>query len=361
MHRLSDQIREASASFGDAPDERMRMGQISGGLWMVAAAIGVVGAFLPGAEHKPIGFVLALSIIVFLWGLGSVTGWIPWQQASIDSLGVGMVFTMPVVGLAVFLSGGAISYIAPLFVFGLLYAAFFFPPRWAWPLVIETILIAGAPLLYDGRAIDLGMLPWFVSLAAGYLAASWVMVGLKRRLVGAEVRQREFAYRDPLTGAANRRYFDAIMERELERRRRPLGRRDLDAGPMALLIIDLDDFKGVNDRLGHQAGDAVLAGAAARVMSVLRSADTLARIGGDEFAIIAPGARAEGAARLAESVRAAVSLGDAGDDMPAPSASVGWAVFPEDGRDFETLMRCADDRMLRSKRFDPRREASAAH
>jgi diguanylate cyclase (GGDEF)-like protein len=124
--------------------------------------------------------------------------------------------------------------------------------------------------------------------------------------------------------------------------------------------MDLDDFKGVNDRHGHQVGDAVLQEATARALSVLRSTDTLARIGGDEFAIIAPGAQGEGAAGLAESVRAAVALGDAGEDVPAPSASVGWAVFPDDGQDFETLMRSADDRMLRIKRADPRREASPA-
>jgi len=93
---------------------------------------------------------------------------------------------------------------------------------------------------------------------------------------------------------------------------------------------------------------------------VLRSTDTLARIGGDEFAIVAPGAHGAAAAGLAESVRSAVALGDAGEDVPTPSASVGWAVFPDDGQDFETLMRSADDHMLRSKRSDPRREASAA-
>ena len=80
---------------------------------------------------------------------------------------------------------------------------------------------------------------------------------------------------------------------------------------------------------------------------MLRSTDTLARIGGDEFAIIAPGAHGEGAARLAESI---VAAGEPAEGFPAPSTSVGWAVFPDDGQDFETLMRSADDRMLRIKR-----------
>jgi diguanylate cyclase (GGDEF)-like protein len=186
-----------------------------------------------------------------------------------------------------------------------------------------------------------------------------VMTGLKKRLVAAEVRQREFAHRDPLTGVGNRRHFDATMKAELEQRTRPFGRRSLDPSPLALLILDLDDFKGVNDRHGHQVGDAVLQAATARARSVLRSTDTLARIGGDEFAIIAPGAHGEGAARMAESIREAVGAGAPEEGFPAPSTSIGWAVFPDDGQDFETLMRSADDRMLRIKRNEPRAEAPA--
>jgi len=92
---------------------------------------------------------------------------------------------------------------------------------------------------------------------------------------------------------------------------------------------------------------------------VLRSTDTLARIGGDEFAIVAPGAHGEGAARMAVSVRDAVGAGEPAAGLPTPSTSVGWAVFPDDGQDFETLMRSADDRMLRLKRNETRHEPSA--
>jgi diguanylate cyclase (GGDEF)-like protein len=356
---LPDQIQQARAAFAEAPDERARMGRISGVLWMFAAAIGAVDVFLPGSQHASTPLVLAVAALVFLYGLASVVGWIPWERASMNTLAVGMVVTIPVAGFAIYLTGGSLSYIEPLLVCSLLYAAFFFPERWAWPLAIELILVAGAPLIYDPDAIQNAFLPRYLGLAVGFLAATWVMVGLKQRLVAAEVRQREFANRDPLTGVGNRRHFDATMKRELELRTRPFGRRGLDPSPLALLILDLDDFKGVNDRHGHQVGDTVLQTATERALSVLRSTDTLARIGGDEFAIIAPGARGEGAAQLAESVRAAVAAGKPGDEMPAPSTSVGWAVFPDDGQDFETLMRSADHRMLRIKRSDPNREAPA--
>jgi diguanylate cyclase (GGDEF)-like protein len=335
--------------FAEDPGERARMGRISGGLWVIAALAGAGATFLPGASHEALGWVLGLSALVLVYGVGSLTGAIPWQNASIDALAIGMVVTVPVVGLAIYLTGASLSYIEPFLVCSLLYAAFFFPARWAWPLAIELILVAGAPLLYDPQAIENAYLPRYVALVAGFLAATWVMVGLKRRLVAAEARQRDIANRDPLTGVGNRRAFDAILHRELAARTAPGGRREADVSPLALMILDLDDFKGVNDRHGHQAGDAVLRTAAERAGSILRATDTLARIGGDEFAVIAPGAHGEGAERMAEAIRTAVALGGSDAGGPVPSASVGWAVFPADGTDFETLMHVADERMLELK------------
>lgn len=340
----------AAEAFAEAPSERARMGRISGYLWIVGALIGAGAAFLPGAIHAGLPWVLGLSFLVLLYGIGSVTGAIGWQHASMNALAFGMVVTIPVVGLALYLTGGALSYIEPFLICSLLYAAFFFPSRWAWPLSIELVLVAGTPLLYDPTAIETAFVPRYAALAASFLAATWVMIGLKRRLVDAEARQREIATRDPLTGVGNRRVFDAALHRELDARTRPRGRRELDASPLTLLVLDLDDFKGVNDRHGHQVGDVVLREAARRAGGILRSTDTLTRIGGDEFAVIAPGAHGTGAARMAEAIRAAVGLHESDGPGPTPSASVGWAVFPEDGRDFETLLRVADERMLKRKR-----------
>jgi diguanylate cyclase (GGDEF)-like protein len=328
-------------------EERARMGRISGGLWVVGALVGIVGTFLPGASHEDVVWVMVLSGLVLAYGIGSITGWIPWHRASLEGLAIGMVATIPVVGVAVFLTGASISYIEPLLVCSLLYAAFFFPPRWAWPLTIELLLVAGTPLLYDDRAIEHAYLSRYLALAAGFLAVTGVMLQVKRRLVEAERSQREIANRDALTGVPNRRAFDAAMRHELAvRRAGPNGRRSADAEPLGLLIVDLDDFKSINDVHGHQIGDAVLRGAASRMAAVLRGTDTLARIGGDEFAIIAPGADEEGASRLSERVAAAVASARPQSGLPVPRASIGWSVFPDDARSIETLLHAADERLL---------------
>ncbi|HEY5977032.1 MAG TPA: GGDEF domain-containing protein [Solirubrobacterales bacterium] len=335
----------------EAPyDERSRMGRISGGLWILGALIGIVGTFLPGASHQDVAVVLALSAVVLAYGIGSVTGLIPWEDASMRALAIGMVVTIPVVGVAIYLTGASISYVEPLLVCSLLYAALFFPPRWAWPLAIELVVVAGAPLLYDDSAVDNAFVPRYLALALGFLAVTGVMVNLKRHLVEAEARQRQIANRDPLTGVANRRAFDSALRREIEARTGPgSARRQGDDEPLALLIVDVDDFKAINDDHGHQVGDAVLRQTAERAGLVLRSNDLLARIGGDEFAVVAPGARGDGARGLAGAVRDAVSRPGPDSSLPSPRASVGVAVFPEDGRDFETLLRVADQRLLRIK------------
>jgi hypothetical protein len=235
----------AMPAFAEAPDERARMGRISGVLWILAAFITVANCYLPGAQHVAIGWVFALSGAFFLYGVVSALGWLRWDAASMKVLGVGMALTIPVIGLGIYLTGGAMSFVQPMLVLTLLYAAFFFPSQWAWPLSIELILAAGTPLLYDGKAIEEAFLPTYVALVAGFLAATWVLVGLKKRLLEAELHHRDIAHRDPLTGVANRRQFDAVLGREIAARSHPGGgRRENDESPLALLILDLDDFSG---------------------------------------------------------------------------------------------------------------------
>jgi diguanylate cyclase (GGDEF)-like protein len=111
---------------------------------------------------------------------------------------------------------------------------------------------------------------------------------------------RQLADLDALTGLHNRRYFHETLAREVARARR------YDRN-LALIVFDLDDFKAVNDRIGHLAGDSVLADAAERVRDVVRSADIACRVGGDEFAVILPESTLADADQLYRRIQAAVS------------------------------------------------------
>jgi len=151
------------------------------------------------------------------------------------------------------------------------------------------------------------------------------------------------AHHDSLTGLSNRHTFNVKLDLEIEAHR-AAGR------GLAVLCLDLDRFKEVNDQFGHAAGDAVLEGFAKRVTSVLQPGQILARLGGDEFAIIAPNLSSAAACRLADSVIEALQSDDWGSTpQTSVSASIGVAAYPEDGEDREALMNHADTALYRAK------------
>jgi diguanylate cyclase (GGDEF)-like protein len=185
------------------------------------------------------------------------------------------------------------------------------------------------PLFYDGRAIQVGYPARLVMFALSVAGATVAIQFLKGRLVRAELHQRAMAELDSLTGVSNRRAFDAALDRAA-------GTRE----PYALVLIDLDDFKRVNDESGHPAGDEVLRSVAVAASSVARRGDCVARIGGDEFAVLAPGAGASGVLRLLRDLRDAI-------DHPATFAA---GLVPDDARTPEELVAHADARLLAQKR-----------
>jgi diguanylate cyclase (GGDEF)-like protein len=120
---------------------------------------------------------------------------------------------------------------------------------------------------------------------------------------------------------------------------------------LALLIIDLDHFKEVNDTLGHPSGDALLQQLAARLRDAVRKSDTIARLGGDEFAIVLPGASQKEAFAIAESLLTVITRPfELNERSVSIGASVGIAVLPQHGPDADTLLRCADVAMYVAKR-----------
>jgi diguanylate cyclase (GGDEF)-like protein len=149
------------------------------------------------------------------------------------------------------------------------------------------------------------------------------------------------ALRDPLTGIYNRRVLQDAMARELLRAQR-------EDGEVALTMLDIDDFKSINDVFGHDAGDEVLRRVAACGREVVRPGDTFARVGGEEFALLTPGAGSQEALIVAERLRVAVA---ALDVLPGRGVTVsaGLAAWPRDAGDGDALRRAADEALYRAK------------
>jgi diguanylate cyclase (GGDEF)-like protein len=173
------------------------------------------------------------------------------------------------------------------------------------------------------------------------LASVAVLVAVRERLEREAKRLRHSALSDPLTGIANRRSLLSRVDYEIARHAR--GRRGF-----ALVMLDLDGFKALNDRFGHLAGDDLLCDVAAALEQTIRAQDTVARIGGDEFCVLAPETDRAGVERLESRVARAVERATAGVDTLR--ASLGTSLFPADGRSPEALLDAADHRMLAAKR-----------
>ena len=160
----------------------------------------------------------------------------------------------------------------------------------------------------------------------------------------AEHELERQALHDPLTSLPNRSLFLDRLEQGLRTARRV-------ATPLALLVMDLDRFKEINDTFGHRAGDLLINQVAERIRSDLRETDTVARLGGDEFAILLPGADQDGAWRVAQKIITALQRPfEIEGDAHEISVSIGMAISPQHGEDVETLLRRADIAMYAAKR-----------
>ncbi len=180
-----------------------------------------------------------------------------------------------------------------------------------------------------------------VALAGAAVLAAMARTVLTLREIRGFHEVRRLAATDELTDLPNRREFGIQLHSHLALARER-------GEPLALLIIDLDRFKDLNDALGHHAGDRVLAQIGPRLRTILRADDVLARLGGDEFAVLLPGARsaADIGRRIARTLEDRFPV--EGIDVQV-AASVGIAVFPEHGEDAASLLQHADVAMYQAK------------
>ncbi len=159
----------------------------------------------------------------------------------------------------------------------------------------------------------------------------------------AEERIQHLAHFDQLTGLPNQALFTDRINRALSKAQRSNQQ-------LAVLFLDLDHFKNVNDTLGHRIGDVLLVEVALRLKSAVREEDTVSRQGGDEFVLVLPDIDADGAAHVAEKLRDVVAHSYQVEQYELNiTPSIGIAMYPDDGENFELLYRCADIAMYRAK------------
>ncbi|MGC5050532.1 putative bifunctional diguanylate cyclase/phosphodiesterase [Micromonospora sp. DT48] len=222
-----------------------------------------------------------------------------------------------------------------------------FGERW-WPnawrglpfeLLSTGSLLLLAPVLVTAARASAALVPLvLVPLFAVY------------RMARLTVEQHQLAALDPLTGLPNRKALLAEVNEQVHRHAERAARGEPDTR-LALLLIDLDRFKNVNDALGHAVGDRLLVEVSARLTDVVAPPQMVARLGGDEFAIVMTGLTDVGEARaLADQVVQALAEPVPLDGLPLDvGGSIGIALYPEHGRDFATLMRHADVAMYDAK------------
>jgi diguanylate cyclase (GGDEF)-like protein len=315
---------------------------------ILAAVGGSVSAVVVNAAY-PLADLLLLSIVIAVFALA---GWRPGRAWL--ALGVGFV-GLAIADSAYLLRVATDSYAAgtvldSLWVISLavLAVAAWQPPAGERAVKLDGWSVLLPPLLFTVSAVGLllaggftPMSPFALVLAGLGVLAGMVRVGLTFREVRQLAESRHQALTDELTGLPNRRRF----MRELHG---AIARADARGERLALLMIDLDHFKELNDTLGHHAGDLLLAQIGPRLAATLRSGDLLARLGGDEFAVLV--ADADAAGRVAERLVEALQQRFVIQDIPVHiAASVGVAVFPDHAENPDSLLRRADVAMYQAK------------
>jgi diguanylate cyclase (GGDEF)-like protein/putative nucleotidyltransferase with HDIG domain len=249
------------------------------------------------------------------------------------------VFDIALIAVSVAADGGARSPFTLLFLLPMVFAAAFYPLRTFFP--VAAIDVLGFLLVGDLYGDPQVAYVAFVAACLAFAAVlcAWQAQNHDR----ARDRLMRMSRTDPLTESLNRRGFEERLRSELDEASRS-GR------SFALVLLDLDNFKAVNDVHGHEAGDELLCWVVDGMKRSVRTMDTVGRLGGDEFAILAPELARDGAERLGERIRAVLAA--------RIEVTVGIACYPVDGLDPEELQRHADRHLYDQKHGVPTRFAA---
>jgi diguanylate cyclase (GGDEF)-like protein len=326
---------DAGALMGESPESAMRRyGLMAAALLIAGGLAAIPNNLLHDPHHPPTIYLLVALALVS----GGICLLVPWQRLPRRSLHVvGVVGSIEVL-LAVWFGDPIFAW---YYIFVVIFAAYAFPSRRdvAFQLGFAILMMLAPSIIgYDDNKLQLADL--LVQVPSLILAAI-VIVWLREQLERSREAYRYLSRHDPLTGVGNYRQLHQALTAELARHSRADRR-------FALILLDLDDFKGVNDSFGHLAGDRILRDVAEVLEESIRPGDTIARHGGDEFSVIAPETSAAEASSLALRLEAGVQRVVAGGAHL--SASSAFAIYPDAGQSADDLIGAADDALKREKR-----------
>jgi diguanylate cyclase (GGDEF)-like protein len=296
---------------------------LAGGLSALAASLMPPDPGTPVALFRGIGVLMIAAAALFTWLRDRMPNW--FQQVSVAA---GTLIISVLVASAATSVGMVIT--ASDYLWMAVYAAFFLSPRAARAqLGLIGVAFAGALILGDGGIPEVG---WLV------MTASFVVVA--ETISRQSERLRHEAHTDPLTGLLNRKGLAIAAERAFSLA-------DRTGIPMTVALLDLDDFKGVNDTEGHAAGDRLLSKVARVWRAELEPEDILARLGGDEFLLLLVGSGSTEAAELIGKLR-----------LASPASCSAGVVAREAGEELSHVMARADADLYAAKRTSPSRQRS---
>jgi diguanylate cyclase (GGDEF)-like protein len=332
--------RNATGEGVDSPARRAPLAPTAALLFGSAALICVTGIAVPGeAQHNDdVLLATAIAAAIVCAFLLVVNERVPeWTYHPIGVIGTA-------VATGATYGWGTESAYGPLLYVWVTMFAFYVFSRGAALVHLALMAAAYALALVLEDPAENPLDSWIATVVT--LLGTGLFVSFVRHRLGIMFhRLREAAHRDPLTDLLNRRGFQGVFDTELERARRS-------NQPLSLIVGDLDRFKRVNDSHGHAAGDVVLMRVADAIRGAKRGFDSAARVGGEEFAVLAPGSDEHGAYMLAERIRAAVreALGGRHEEEGL-TISFGISTFPLHGESAEGLLRTADQALYAAKQL----------
>jgi hypothetical protein len=293
------------------------MGRWSGALWLLGAAVGAACQPLPGVEHDHEALTWILIVLVALYGIACIVEWIPWRKAPMWAHLVAVLAAQPVLGVALWASGGINSYIFPVLVLAMLYSAYFLPGWMAWVGVGALAVTYASTLLYTDIDEDQA-LARVLAFALACEGMTLTLQTVKRRLIDAEWRAAAAPALTETLETALQRAIVAIGDPRQSRRVQ-------DPARVALLVVDRAD--------GGPADDL-----AKRARAIVRDGDAVTPRDEGGIAIVATGTGHDGARRIAQAMYVA------GAQLEGqPGIRIGWGIYPDDAPSAAALRELVED------------------